>query len=239
MSDQDLIDQITTSAHRTDHIELNPTVLITAGRRRIRRRRFATAALSLAVVGAAVLTGVHMTAGAEQPPVAASPSVSVTLDGDPIQTYYALVLRHLGAAGTGLARVEATMNRTSYTLTAALPQRGGLAILRVTGPTTRATPGLDPTRQVTVFVDPDPCTIEGHPITLGKCTVVEANGQSVRVAQRDERAYFAGLLRTDGVDVQLQVDKDANTISVGGTVEDIGLDNLIALVTDPSLPPPA
>lgn len=237
MSDQDLIDKITTSAHRTDQIQLNPEALITAGRRRIRRRRFATAAMSLAVVSAAVVTGIHTTAGAEQPPVAASPSVS--LDGDPIQTYYTLILRHLGAAGTGLTRIESTMNRTSYTLTANLPQRGGLAILRVSGPTTKAKPGANKTSQVPVLVDPDPCTIEGHPITLGKCTVLEANGQSVRVAQRDERAYFAGLLRTDGVDVQLQVDKDATTISVGGTVKDIGLDDLISLVTDPSLPPPA
>jgi hypothetical protein len=42
----------------------------------------------------------------------------------------------------------------------------------------------------------------------------------------------------DGVDVQLQVDRDANTTSLDGPSKDVRLDDLIALVTDPSLPSP-
>ncbi len=255
MPDQDLIDRLADSAHRTDHIQLDPAQLITGGRRRIRRRRLTAATVSLAVVGAAVLTGVHATAGASQAPVAGAPPSSVTnlvqlpVDAPVLNAYRASLQYHLSARGTGLTFTTIEQGGQSLTLTTSLPRPGGVAVLRVIRPVGSATPSAGSTKTAD---DPDTCSILGHPIALGTCSTVNANNQLVRVAQRDERAYFAGVRRADGVLLLLQVDKDvqdyqitsygfdkpSKDLPLDGPPKHVALADLIALVTDPKLPRP-
>ena len=238
MSDQDLIDRLATSAHRADGIQLNPADLITAGRRRIHRRRVtaaASAVLTLAAVVGVALTGIRSTAEG-QPDVAGSPpTVEQRLPTDPlgialtdISPLSVVVRKHLGLAEPKTAATVFSAYSRSVKVSAT---DGTVAVVRVVHPHPNA-PGE--------AESPDVCRISGELSTFTSCSIATVGGRQVRTGQRDDRAYFASTTRADGSLVLALLDKDAAAprtgvepalFSAGLTVSD-----LVALVTDPDVP---
>jgi hypothetical protein len=238
MSDQDLIDKITTSAHRAHEIQLNPEALITAGRRRVRRRRFAVATVSLAVAGAAVLTGVQAMSIVRQPPVAGPGPSGATFrlpefTGDPDRPETLQLKNHLNH-GRGIYSEVSPNQPDSFTVVFALPEHGGLAVLR----TSTLADQLSRASSTGNSDSADVCAIAGYLSSFSSCGVADVNGQQVRVGQRSDQAYFAGVRRPNGTLVLLQVDLTDNAIAVGGQPIVVQLQDLVALVTDPQFPAP-
>lgn len=232
MSDQDLIDQITTSAHRTDHLYLDPAALITTGRRRLHRRRAAAAASAIVTLAAAVavtLTGVRSTA--EPPPVAATPSGPDLISfqqviPEPVST----VMRyHLGLPRQD-KNVRALEWSSAEISTKLSSTDGTVAILVVTRRTTGG-----PQSQ-----SPDVCRISGEFSAFTTCSLTTVSGRQVRIGERADRAFFASTTRADGSLVMALLDKDANAPMTGVRPSlfyyDLNVTDLVELVTDPQVP---
>jgi hypothetical protein len=86
---------------------------------------------------------------------------------------------------------------------------------------------------------PEVCGIRGQLTEFTSCSVIVWSGQQVRVGHREDRAYFASALRPDGTLVMAQLDKDANAPSNGSDLvfmRPVGQSELVALVTDPTVP---
>ncbi|GAB2609971.1 hypothetical protein [Kribbella endophytica] len=234
MSDQDLIDKITTSAHRTDHIELNPETLITAGRRRIRRRRLtvaASAGLLLTAAVAATFTDIRATFGGHQSEVATDrPSVVQTVDPRKLENRAIPALTAVMNKYFGLTNGSMSSGPSALTMTVASSD-GTAAVVRV-AKLRAVLGGGEPD-------SPDVCRIRGQLTEFTTCSVIVWSGQQVRVGHRDDRAYFASALRADGTLVMAQLDKDANAPSDGPELvfmHRIEQAELVALVTDPTVP---
>jgi hypothetical protein len=238
MSDQDLIDRLATSAHRVDGIHLNPADLITAGRRRIHRRRVTAAAstvLTLAVAVAVTLTGIRTTAEG-QPEVAGSPPavqqgrlIDPTVIALPELSQLSVVVRkHLGPAEPKPGTMVFSASSRSIKLSAT---DGTVAVLRVVDPRTNLPGELE---------SPDVCRIAGELSTFTRCSLTTIGGRQLRTGQRDDRAYFASTTRADGSLVLGLLDKDANAPRIGVKpalfFADLTVSDLVALVTDPDVP---
>ncbi|MGC4938233.1 hypothetical protein [Kribbella sp. DT2] len=231
MSDQDLIDRLTESAHRADRIQLDPETLITAGRRRVRHRRVtlaASAGLMLAAVVAVTLTGLRLTTAGDQPPVAGhQPDVvrtkdPVLLPHGSLGVLSAVMRKHIGPSENQHDTVVYSASDTGIKSAAG---DGTVAILSVTV-------------QRPLAPVPAVCGIAGELSTFTTCSLITVGGQQVRVGQRHGRAYFAGTSRSDGTIVLAQLDKDSSAPHTGAGLffSDVDLNTLVALVTDPEVP---
>ncbi|GAA1523421.1 hypothetical protein [Kribbella lupini] len=238
MSDQDLIDRLATSAHRADAIQLNPADLITAGRRRIHRRRVTAAAsaiLTLAAAVAVTLTGIRTTAEGQPEVAGNSPAVQQTLLDDPLTitlpefSQLSVVMRkHLGPAEPRPGAMVFSASSRSIKVSAT---DGTVAVLRVVDPRTNRPGEVE---------SPDVCRIAGELSTFTSCSITTFGGHQLRTGQRDDRAYFASTTRADGSLVMALLDKDANAPRIGVQpalfFADLTVSDLAALVTDPDVP---
>ncbi|GAB3831630.1 hypothetical protein [Kribbella italica] len=240
MSEQDLIDQITTSAHRTDHHQLDPTTLIAAGRKRVRRRRAAavTAAAGLVTLSAVAAISVgNLRTSAPQvagPPLQVERSIDPGFNGMTKVRYLDEPMRtHLGLPVVDQTYGPAPdigIGVNTYTLTVRATD-GTTASLRLTRPiSSPQNPAPD---------SPDVCAMRGVPSEVSDCQVMAVGSQSVRIGQRGDRAFFASTLRPDGTLILALFDRDGSTPFEGSKPMLFGpVDQqaVTALVTDPKVP---
>jgi hypothetical protein len=227
MSDQDLIDRLAASAHRTDQIQFNPAALITAGRRRIHRRRFAAAAVSLVMAAAVACTGIQVLTTPHDVPVAEPDSTIEVKLPDNLETmdkttrYVWMLKAYVDPRGDWQPSVRMSGSERAQTQVVTWIG-GGTAALRVVLPGTGV-----PAYGWSPVDDPTRCSMYDEPVKFTSCEVIAKNGQEIRVGRRGDDTVFASAVRPDGMLAMVQV--------VGRKVEFI---RLTSLITDPRLPKP-
>ncbi|MEV6283528.1 hypothetical protein [Kribbella sp. NPDC051770] len=227
MNDEDLITRLAASADRTNHLGFDPDTLITAGRRRIRHRWLATAAVTLTMAAAIVFTGFRvMTAQLDAPAAGLDSTIQVKLPENlptmDVTTRYVWMLKaYMDPGAEWQPHVRGAFATGSQTNVITW-RGGGTAALRVVLPGT----GM-PAYGWSPVDDPTRCSMYDEPVVFSSCEVLLKDGREIRVGRRGDDTLFASTVRPDGMLAEVQV--------VGRKVE---LVRLTSLIIDPRLPKP-